>query len=120
MSENEFLLLVKGEPSKLADKEFRNNKELVLKAMSVDGTSIKYISPILRADIDVVVAAVKNDSRALQYVDPYHQHLLGYDRNEEGFREPEYYISKMKANLFAREILLNGPKQAKTDIKQKF
>jgi hypothetical protein len=53
-----------------ASRELRADIEVVLAAVTNYGTALKYASHELRADIEVVLAAVSNDGIALKYASP--------------------------------------------------
>ena len=55
-------LLLRKEPA-----ELRADKEVVLAAVKQDGRSLEYASAKLRADKEVVLSAVKQDGRSLEY-----------------------------------------------------
>ncbi len=47
--------------------EFKNDKEIVLKAVSAHGSSLEYASDALKDDKEVVIAAIENFGIALKY-----------------------------------------------------
>ena len=50
--------------------ELRANRDVVLAAVANEGFVLQYASPELRADRDVVLAAATNNGYALQYASP--------------------------------------------------
>ena len=48
----------------------KNDKELVLVAVSKDGQAIQFADPTLQADMEVVLKAIINDGLALEFADP--------------------------------------------------
>ncbi len=50
--------------------EFRDNKEIVMAAVQVDGTVLQFASDRLRADKDVVMAAISRDLHSATYAHP--------------------------------------------------
>ncbi len=57
----------RGDYLEYASKYFRNDKDVVLKAVRQDGRSLKYASKELRADRSVVLEAVKQNEGAFSY-----------------------------------------------------
>jgi hypothetical protein len=55
----------------LLPDEFKNHKETVLKAVNIDGYLYNYISPILRSDLEVVRAAISQNSSVKDLVPKY-------------------------------------------------
>jgi len=51
-----------------ASPEIKNNKEIALSAVSIDGTSIQFVSPRLQEDPDVVVAALQQTPKAIKFI----------------------------------------------------
>jgi hypothetical protein len=51
-------------------EEQRDDKELVMIAMKRDGLSLQFVSPRLKKDIDVVMAAINESPRSISYSDP--------------------------------------------------
>ena len=47
-----------------------DDKESVLRILRIDGESLKFVDPVLRRDMDVILTAVSQDSKAFLYVDP--------------------------------------------------
>lgn len=49
------------------NSEFRDNKEMVLIAVTENGDALQFASPRLRKDSDVVLAAVRNNCASIEY-----------------------------------------------------
>ena len=54
--------------SKNKIKSFKNDKKIVLEALKQDGRALQYVSEELRNDEEIVLAAVKQKGFALKYV----------------------------------------------------
>lgn len=52
-----------------ASKSLRDDKDMVLTAVSTKGIILKYASKRLRQDKDVAIAAVKQNKKAFEYID---------------------------------------------------
>ena len=52
-----------------SSKELRDDKDVVLQAVTNKGLILKYASRRLRNDKEVVIAAIKQDKRAKEYID---------------------------------------------------
>ena len=67
---NQTIIIRKFIILKYASPELRADKEVVLAAVKNSGAQLKYASPELRADKEVVLAAVNNTGYALQFASP--------------------------------------------------
>lgn len=47
-----------------------DDKESVLRILRIDGDCLRFVDPVLRRDMDVILTAVSQDSRAFSCVDP--------------------------------------------------
>ena len=52
----------------IADKEIKNNKQVVLAAVKIDGSAIRFASEKLRSDYDVALAAVTKTPSAIEHI----------------------------------------------------
>lgn len=71
-----------GKAIRYAAEELRANKEVVLAAVSQDGHALQYASEELRDDQDIVFRAVTQNASSLKWASSKLQSLLSSDENE--------------------------------------
>ena len=89
---------------KHASEDMKNNKQEVLASVMEYGINLEFASPALKADIDVVKAAVGQDPKAIRFANPRLQRQL----IEEYPEKLRYMVTGLQ-----KEILANDPMKLK-------
>ena len=81
---------------KHAPETIKQNKEIVLLAVQVDGCALEWAADALRGDVGVCTAAIKNDWKAIKYVtnkDKYNSLL--HEASEKFFSEKKLNLQEL-------------------------